>query len=67
MAIYTEGGMITFECDYCQKLLETDPGVSFRDAAATGRDAGWKFFREGTKWHHVCQTCAWKTKKRLRR
>lgn len=49
-------GKVTFECDSCGELLETDES-DWTDAQAHFRSAGWLAQKVGQEWLHTCDTC----------
>jgi hypothetical protein len=56
--IFRVYGKITFECDVCDDVLETDTS-SFEKALSALEKSGWESHKEeeGSSWEHHCPNC----------
>lgn len=57
MGSIRDGGMTTWLCDYCERLLEFDAGMHYADILKQGKELGWRVFKDGNTWHHACASC----------
>jgi hypothetical protein len=56
MSFMRNHGIISFECDDCANILETEFG-DFSTALEYAKKAGWKPMKAGNGWEHQCPVC----------
>jgi len=58
MTLHYNHGLISFECDCCDEVLDTKTD-SFTKAGEIRREEGWKAVQNNkAEWEHRCPDCA---------
>jgi hypothetical protein len=55
MASWTEGQLVTFECDNCGE--EYAAAGEWKDVWESAKEDGWRAFKDGDDWQHKCPGC----------
>jgi hypothetical protein len=54
--LYLSKGIYHVSCDSCPEV-ETLETSYFKEAKAEMKKRGWRAFKEGDDWQHICKSC----------